>query len=178
MIVVLLPLLGSRWCESKDDDEFLCVCRDGYQGMFTCNCNCNSDLYQCVLCKWYMKYTRWFNTLGTFLWILFSLLSHSPVTMPWHTTCVVYCVEGYFDYVGALCETLTDYCTTSPCRPGSTCTPILRGFECHCAPGFLGEDCYTEIDYCSSHPCLNGGSCVSADSSFECVCPSLYTGQR
>lgn len=37
MIVVLLPLLGSRWCESKDDDEFLCVCRDGYQGMFTCN---------------------------------------------------------------------------------------------------------------------------------------------
>lgn len=36
-LIVLIYLLtmcfaGSRWCESKDGDEFHCACRDGYEG--------------------------------------------------------------------------------------------------------------------------------------------------
>ena len=51
-----------------------------------------------------------------------------------------------------------------PCQNNGSCVPHPnkpRGsgyYECHCLPGFTGDNCETNIDECLSYPCYRGNS--------------------
>ena len=68
-----------------------------------------------------------------------------------------------------------DFCSSSPCQNGGTCTSPLFHFVCDCALGFEGTACeLVAEDDCSSSPCLHGGTCIDSVGAYECLCPALY----
>lgn len=71
-----------------------------------------------------------------------------------------------------------DFCVSSPCRNGATCTsPVgMYRYVCVCPVGFEGFDCeYTVTSECASNPCRHGGTCVDAGvQMYRCTCPVLF----
>jgi EGF-like domain len=62
-------------------------------------------------------------------------------------------------------------CASSPCHNGGTCIETTdAGFNCSCAPGFLGVSC--QMAACEMRPCLNGGDCRTDG----CHCSVRHTG--
>uniref|UniRef100_A0A3P9QGN3 EGF-like domain-containing protein n=1 Tax=Poecilia reticulata TaxID=8081 RepID=A0A3P9QGN3_POERE len=74
------------------------------------------------------------------------------------------------------CEINNDDCELDPCGLLSICKDSLNGYNCFCAPGFIGNNCEIEVNECLSHPCENGGSCIDELNSFSCDCPAGITG--
>ncbi|XP_070554253.1 sushi, von Willebrand factor type A, EGF and pentraxin domain-containing protein 1-like [Ptychodera flava] len=68
-------------------------------------------------------------------------------------------------------------CEIFPCLNGATCVSSVRGRECHCTPGYRGEDCGTNIDDCAEGLCKNNGTCIDEVNDFHCLCPRGYTGK-
>lgn len=46
-----------------------------------------------------------------------------------------------------------DDCANSRCQNGGSCVDKLNGFECHCAPGFMGERCHSKSFHVPCLPC-------------------------
>ncbi len=68
-----------------------------------------------------------------------------------------------------------DDCAAAPCQNGGTCTDLLGGYTCACAPGYLGADC-SVFDSCTPNPCQNGGTCENGTTGPICTCAAGYTG--
>ena len=78
------------------------------------------------------------------------------------------------------CRADQDYCSSSPCHHGSSCTddnvtrvytaPLVytveRSYTCACVAGYNGDTC-AHIDECASAPCQNGGLCHDSSSNFK-----------
>ena len=57
------------------------------------------------------------------------------------------CTDGINSYTcncsdtgfkGDQCETNIDDCESSPCQHGSTCTDLIKDYQCHCFYGYDG----------------------------------------
>ena len=68
-----------------------------------------------------------------------------------------------------------DECASAPCRNGATCTDLVNGYTCTCAPGWTGTHCETDINECISNPCVNG-ICSNANDKYFCTCNAGWTG--
>ena len=73
----------------------------------------------------------------------------------------------------------SDFCSSSPCVNGGTCTQPLFRYECACVTGYEGENCESAVsDECNPDPCLNGGTCTDGVQEFSCACPPNTQGDR
>ncbi|XP_022082655.1 sushi, von Willebrand factor type A, EGF and pentraxin domain-containing protein 1-like [Acanthaster planci] len=70
-----------------------------------------------------------------------------------------------------------DECSSNPCLAG-LCEDRVKGFACHCYPGWEGDQCQTKVDYCRPDSCLNRGECRSENISYSCSCPRGFSGKR
>ncbi|XP_078670108.1 uncharacterized protein LOC144910664 isoform X1 [Branchiostoma floridae x Branchiostoma belcheri] len=76
-----------------------------------------------------------------------------------------------------LCKTsqVKQICINNPCMNGGTCSDVINGYECACAPGWRGKDC-NEADHCWSAPCHNGGMCTEDGTGYKCACLPGWQG--
>ena len=78
------------------------------------------------------------------------------------------CLPGY---TGTFCQTVINYCTSSPCLNGGTCQQtVANNWNCACPVGYSGLRCEIQINYCQSSPCSPNGNCISGMSSYTCQC--------
>ena len=69
-----------------------------------------------------------------------------------------------------------DYCSSSPCRNGSTCSNLVVTYSCRCSMGYTGVNCESIIPTaCDSSPCLNG-TCAGSGFDYTCNCSAGFTG--
>eukprot|EP00058_Branchiostoma_floridae_P028490 XP_002613981.1 hypothetical protein BRAFLDRAFT_118457 [Branchiostoma floridae] len=71
-----------------------------------------------------------------------------------------------------------DYCQSSPCQNGGSCTMQGSEFICLCPAGFEGDMCDVNVDECASMPCYSLATCLDRVAGYECVCASGWTGER
>ena len=57
-----------------------------------------------------------------------------------------------------LLSVVINYCESSPCANGGSCEPIFNGYNCHCPPGYTGDNCQDgklhsniRLDICQSY---------------------------
>ncbi|MEO1482538.1 MAG: FG-GAP-like repeat-containing protein [Myxococcota bacterium] len=90
--------------------------------------------------------------------------------------------DGTADFDGSFCENPIARCPATtddnPCQNGGTCVNRLRGIECVCPTGFVGDNCEENFDDCAEPRCVNGGTCTDLVGGFECTCPDGFTGNR
>ncbi len=67
-------------------------------------------------------------------------------------------------------------CAPEPCVNGGTCTDLVDGFDCDCAPGWDGDTCQLNIDDCDPNPCANEGACSDLVNGFSCDCAPGWEG--
>ncbi|XP_078615554.1 sushi, von Willebrand factor type A, EGF and pentraxin domain-containing protein 1-like isoform X2 [Branchiostoma floridae x Branchiostoma japonicum] len=72
----------------------------------------------------------------------------------------------------------TDYCQSSPCQNGGSCTMQGSEFNCLCPAGFEGDMCDVNVNECASLPCYSLATCLDRVNGYECVCPSGWTGEQ
>ncbi|XP_078616504.1 sushi, von Willebrand factor type A, EGF and pentraxin domain-containing protein 1-like isoform X4 [Branchiostoma floridae x Branchiostoma japonicum] len=71
-----------------------------------------------------------------------------------------------------------DYCQSSPCQNGGSCTMQGSEFICLCPAGFEGDMCDVNVDECASMPCYSLATCLDRVNGYECVCASGWTGEQ
>ena len=49
----------------------------------------------------------------------------------------------FFVFSGIACDTLIDYCRSSPCQHKGKCHSFMEGYVCKCRSGYGGHDCET-----------------------------------
>ena len=107
------------------------------------------------------------------------------------------------------CFTLEfNFCHSSPCKNGGTCTPNTDSFHCDCKQGFFGNTCegkklvvtvttllekhlvnqyfimpfnFTAVSSnCFPNPCKNDGLCaeVKNKEGYMCICKGGYAGRH
>lgn len=69
-----------------------------------------------------------------------------------------------------------DYCASTPCLNGASCTNGQNSFVCNCANGWTGQRCDKDIDECLNNPCQNGGKCVNTQGTYTCSCTTGWSG--
>lgn len=83
---------------------------------------CSHHTYSTVYCKWKGK---WQNS---------CLQAHLPCHKVWFASW--FPLTGL---TGRFCEINIDDCTDNPCGVLSFCKDGLNGYDCFCAPGFIGK---------------------------------------
>ncbi|XP_066295931.1 sushi, von Willebrand factor type A, EGF and pentraxin domain-containing protein 1-like isoform X4 [Branchiostoma lanceolatum] len=71
-----------------------------------------------------------------------------------------------------------DYCQSSPCQNGGSCSMQGSEFNCLCPAGFEGDMCDVNVDECASMPCYSLATCLDRVNGYECVCASGWTGEQ
>ncbi|CAH1240008.1 SVEP1 [Branchiostoma lanceolatum] len=71
-----------------------------------------------------------------------------------------------------------DYCQSSPCQNGGSCSMQGSEFICLCPAGFEGDMCDVNVDECASMPCYSLATCLDRVNGYECVCASGWTGEQ
>ncbi|XP_078483638.1 uncharacterized protein LOC100176631 isoform X3 [Ciona intestinalis] len=67
-----------------------------------------------------------------------------------------------------------DFCSSSPCQNGGTCSRGTTTYSCSCASGYSGTNCGTDL--CAAGTCKNGGTCNRLSNDFSCSCRPGYSG--
>ncbi|XP_048587195.1 uncharacterized protein LOC5504222 [Nematostella vectensis] len=77
-------------------------------------------------------------------------------------------------------ELSQDICHLGVCVHGKCRNRGRRRYQCHCMPGYDGNNCGKKIDHCASvsTPCMNGGTCYSRPWRHACKCPGYYIGSK
>uniref|UniRef100_A0A1B0CEK3 Basement membrane-specific heparan sulfate proteoglycan core protein n=1 Tax=Lutzomyia longipalpis TaxID=7200 RepID=A0A1B0CEK3_LUTLO len=101
-------------------------------------------------------------------------------------TCI--CQEGWF---GPLCTQNANPCDSenNQCTQGSTCVPLVTGYECDCPTGRMGKNCEEgwfgplctqNANPCDSenNQCTQGSTCVPLVTGYECDCPTGRMGKN
>ncbi|CAH1240004.1 SVEP1 [Branchiostoma lanceolatum] len=72
----------------------------------------------------------------------------------------------------------TDYCQSSPCQNGGSCSIQGSEFICLCPAGFEGDMCDVNVDECASLPCYSLATCLDRVNGYECLCASGWNGEQ
>ena len=82
-------------------------------------------------------------------------------------------------YEGEFCDQIKDFCISSPCKNGGTCSQEegVCHYNCDCVVGYEGDRCETEMNACDSDPCQFGGACSQKSGyQYECSCQAGTAG--
>ena len=53
------------------------------------------------------------------------------------------------------------------------------GYQCVCAPGWVGLNCDQNVDECQDETlCRNGGACLDLPGNYTCICGPGWTGRN
>ncbi|XP_071948886.1 uncharacterized protein [Antedon mediterranea] len=181
------PCAQGGTCSAMSIDKTRCICPMGYQGDYcgevTCDsvdcqngavcsldyttatwsCNC-SQFYSGELCDWEGPCVNEpCQNSGT--------CNHPTGDMPANYTCE--CMTGY---EGTDCETEIDWCETTVCQNGGTCSSSPPGHSCSCIDGWTGDVCQVNIDECDSNPCQNNADCLDYVNGYNCSCSTGWQG--
>ena len=149
------PCLRGGTCTSNNT----CICPSGTGGS---NCGILTD---CFLYEAYV-----YNLNGTAI----DACENGGLCQTTSGKCV--CPQYYN---GTACESMIDFCNSSPCANGATCSPILGSYNCTCQPGYIGPTCNEIANVCASSPCENGGLCQQTGvNAFTCNCSYGWSGSN
>lgn len=82
-------------------------------------------------------------------------------------------------FEGIYCDVNINDCEGKTCPPPKLCIDLIDGYECHCPPGYGGEDCSQLVNPCMTATCLHGGTCSinGTTNNYQCSCTEGYTGK-
>ena len=90
---------------------------------------------------------------------------------------VLSCNDSY--RVGAYCNISSAPCDAlHPCQNNGTCVDdktMPTGYQCHCAPGFIGSECLEDTRPCKPTTCFNNGTYLFVTPSVRII---EYLGSR